>query len=108
MFLAIKTEDGSVKKISFYCKRLGVIRQNFHNYSKYKGNPWKYQSLKDAMLDICAEEECNDTYCRIRINHALEQKKSNGVNIPSERTAYRVMKEIDISHRLKRKPIGIT
>ena len=37
MFIAIKTEDGTLKgKISFYCRSLGVTRQGFHNYLKYK------------------------------------------------------------------------
>ena len=109
MFIAIKTEDGIIKgKISFYCNSLGVTRQGFHNYLKYKDKPWKYKSLADAMLDICAEDECNDTYGRIRMHQALEQKQPDGVNVPSERTVYRVMEEIGISHRPKRKPNGIT
>ena len=109
MFIAIKTEDGTLKgKISFYCKSLGVTRQGFHNYLKYKDKPWKYQALADAMLAICAEDECNDTYGRIRMHQALELKQPDGVNVPSERTVYRVMEEIGISHRPKRKPNGIT
>ncbi|MFI3215069.1 MAG: transposase [Eubacteriales bacterium] len=45
-------------KISFYCKSLGVTRQGFHNYLKYKEQQWKYQALADTMLDICTEDEC--------------------------------------------------
>jgi transposase InsO family protein len=60
------------------------------------------------MLDICAEDECNDTYGRIRMHQALELKQLNGIKVPSERTVYRVMEEIGISHRQKRKPNGIT
>ena len=109
MFIALKTEGGTVKgKISFYCKSLGVTRQGFHNYLKYRDKPWKYQSLADAMIDICAEDECNDSYGRIRMHQALNLKKPDGVNVPSERTVYRVMEEIGISHRPKRKPNGIT
>ena len=109
MFIAMKTEDGTLKgRISFYCKILGVTRQGFHNYLKYKDKPWKYQSLADAMLDICAEDECNDTYGRIRMHQALKLKQPDGINVPSERTVYRVMEEIGISHRPKRKPNGIT
>lgn len=109
MFIAIKTGDGTIKgKISFYCKSLGVTRQGFHNYLKYKDKPWKYQSLADAMLDIHAEDECNDTYGRIRMHQALRQKQPDGIDIPSERTVYRVMEEIGMNHRAKRKPNGIT
>jgi hypothetical protein len=49
---------------------LKVSRQAFHNYLKTKDAPWKYQSLADAMLDICSEDECNDTYGRIRMYQA--------------------------------------
>lgn len=109
MFIAIKTEGGTIKgKVSFYCKSLGVTRQGFHNYLKSKNKPWKYHSLADAMLDICREDEYNDTYGRIRMHQALNLKKPNGVHVPSERTVYRVMDEIGISHRPKRKPNGIT
>lgn len=109
MFIAIKTEDGTIKgKISFYCKSLGVTRQGFHNYLKYKDKPWKYQALANAMLDICNEDECNDTYGRIRMHQALNLKNPEGVHVPGERTVYRVMEEIGISHRPKRKPNGIT
>ena len=109
MFIAIKTEDGRNKgKIAFYCKALGVTRQGFYHYLKTKDLPWKYQALADAMIDICAEDECNDTYGRIRMHQALQLKQPEGVKIPSERTVYRIMEEIGISHRPKRKPNGIT
>lgn len=109
MFIAIKTEDGRNKgKIAFYCKTLGVTRQGFYHYLKTKDLPWKYQALADAMIDICAEDECNDTYGRIRMHQALKLKQPEGVKIPSERTVYRIMEEIGISHRPKRNPNGIT
>ena len=109
MFIAIKTEDGRIKgKISFYCRMLKVSRQAFNNYLKTKDSPWKYQPLADAMLDICKEDECNDTYGRIRMYQALQLKQPKGVHIPSERTVYRVMKEIGLNHKPKRKPNGIT
>lgn len=109
MFIAKKTEDGTIKgKISLYCKSLGVTRQGFHNYLKYKDKPWKYQSLAAVMLDICNEDECNDTYGRIRMHQALNPKNPEGVSVPSERTVYRVMEEIGIGHKPKRKPNGIT
>ena len=109
MFIAIRTEEGKIKgKISFYCRMLDVSRQAFHNYLKTKDLPWKYQSLADAMLDICREDECNDTYGRIRMHQALLLKQPEGVPIPSERTVYRVMEEIGLNHKPKRKPNGIT
>ena len=109
MFIALKTDDGRIKgKISFYCKALKVSRQAFNNYLKTKAAPWKYQSLADAMLDICNEDECNDTYGRIRMYQALQLKQPDGVHIPSERTVYRVMEEIGLNHKPKRKPNGIT
>ena len=109
MFIAVKTEDGEIKgKISFYCRVLKVSRQAFCNYLKNKDVVWKYQPLADAMMDICMEDECNDTYGRIRMYQALQLKQPDGVHIPSERTVYRVMEEIGLSHRPKRKPNGIT
>lgn len=69
MFIAIKTDDGRIKgKISFYCKVLHVSRQAFNKYLKTKDAPWKYQAPADAMIDICSEDEWNDT-----------QRKPNGI-----------------------------
>ena len=83
IFLALKTEDGRITgKISFYCRMLGVSRQGFYKYLANKDRPWKYQ--------------------------ALLLKQPEGVHIPSERTVYRVMDQIGLSHRPKRKPNGIT
>ena len=110
MFLAIKTtEDGVIKgKISFYCRMLKVTRQGFYKYLANKDLPWKYRDLADAMRAIVSEDECNDTYGRIRMYQALLLKQPEGVHIPGERTVYRVMEEIGLSHRPKRKPNGIT
>ena len=60
------------------------------------------------MLEILSEDECNDTYGRIRMYQALTLRQPENVEIPSERTVYRIMKEIGISHPPKRKPNGIT
>lgn len=109
MFLAIKTEDGVIKgNISFYCRILKVTRQGFYKYLAEKDRPWKYQDLADAMRVIASEDECNDTYGRSRMYQALLLKKPEGIRIPGERTVYRVMKKIGLSHRPKRKPNGIT
>ena len=105
IFLALKTEDGRITgKISFYCRMLGISRQGFYKYLTNKDRPWKYQDLADAMKEIISEDECNDTYGRIRMYQALLLKQPEGVHIPSERTVYRVMDQIGLSHRPKRKP----
>ena len=108
-FIALKTNDGqNTGKIAFYCKLLHVSRQGFYKYLKAQTRPWKYQDLTDAMLEILAEDECNDTYGRIRMYQALRLKQPQGVQIPSERTVYRIMEELGISHTPRRKPNGIT
>ncbi len=109
MFIAIKTEDGRNKgKLSFYCRTLGVSRQGFYQYLANRDRPWKYRRLADAMKEILAEDECNDTYGRVRMYQALVLKQPEGIHIPGERTVYRVMQAIGISHHPKRKPNGIT
>lgn len=60
------------------------------------------------MKEICNEDECNDTYGRIRMFQALLLKKPESVDIPGERTVYRVMEKIGLSHKPKRRPNGIT
>ena len=61
----------------------------------------KYQDLADAMKEIISEDECNDTYGRILMYQALLLKQPEGVHIPGERTVYRVMDQIGLSHRPK-------
>ena len=56
------------------------------------------------MMDICNEDECNDTYGRIRMYQVLQLKQPEGISIPGERTVYRVMKEIGLNHKPKRRP----
>ena len=108
-FIALKTKDGELKgNIAFYCRILHVSRQGFYKYLSNKDRPWKYQPLADAMMEILAEDECNDTYGRIRMYQALTLKQLGNVDIPSERTVYCVMEEIGISHPPRRKPNGIT
>ena len=109
MLIALKTQDGKNKgKIAFYCHTLGVSRQGFYKYLANKDRPWKYQDLADVMREICSEDECNDTYGRIRMYQALLFKQPEGIRIPSERTVYRIMEQIGLSHRPKRRPNGIT
>ncbi len=105
----MKTDDGVIKgKIAFYCRCLEVTRQAFYEYLENKNNPWKYESLAAAMKDILDEDEYNDTYGRVRMHQALQLKQPENVHIPSERTVYRVMETIGISHTPKRKPNGLT
>ena len=108
-FLAEKTDGGGKKgKIALYCRVLEVSRQGFYRYLSRRERPWKYQGLADAMREIHDEDVCNDTYGRKRMYQALLLKQPEGVAIPSERTVYRVMKEIGLVHHPKRKPNGIT
>ena len=87
IFLALKTEDGRITgKIASYCRMLGISRQGFYKHLTDKDRPWKYQGLADAMKEIVNEDECNDTYGRIRMYQALLLKQPEGVHIPSERT----------------------
>ena len=108
-FIALKTKDGELKgDIFFYCRTLHVSRQGFYQYLANKDRSWKYQPLADAMMEILEEDDCNDTYGRIRMYQALMLKQPENVDIPSERTVYRVMEYIGISHHPRRKPNGIT
>lgn len=110
-FIALKTENGRITgKTSFYCKALEVSRQGFYEYLKNKNKPWKYEELAAKMIEIREEDEYNDTYGRVRMREALILKKeqdSLDIEIPEERTIYRIMQKIGISHR-PRKPKGLT
>lgn len=108
-FITSKIADGSNKgKLSLYCRILHVSRQGVYKYLQVKDRPWKYQPLVDAMMAILDEDECNDTYGRIRMRDALLLNQPENIEIPSERTIYRVMEEAGLSHHPKRRPNGIT
>ncbi len=108
-FIALKTEDSESRgKLSFYCRMLKVTRQGFYKYMSNRNRPWKYQQLANVMRAITSEDKYNDTYGRIRMYQALLLKQPEGIRIPSERTVYRIMEEIGLSHRPKRRPHGIT
>ena len=94
-------------KIAFYCEVLQVSRQGFYSFLKHRDDPWKYEGVAEKMRAIITEDECNDTYGRSRMHDALKQKYPDE-DIPGERTVYRIMEAIGISHRPKRKPNGIT
>lgn len=102
-------EDGRKKgKLSFYCRMLKVSRQGFYKYWKNKKRPWKYQPIADAMRAIVEEDPCNDTYGRVRMRQALLLRLPKGSHIPGEGTIRRIMKEMWLIHRPKRRPNGIT
>ena len=107
--LAQKMSDGNgERKLAMYCRVLGVSRQGYYKYLARQNRPWKYEGLAEAMKAIHDEDVCNDTYGRKRMHQALLLKQPEGVRIPSERTVYRVMNEIGLVHRPKRRPKGIT
>lgn len=111
MFIAIKTNDGEIKgKLSFYCRMLKVSRQAFYDYLERKDMPWKYQYIANEMYDILEEDTCNDTYGRYRMHKALQLRHEDNseFKIPGERTIYRIMDVLNISHRPKRNKHGIT
>ncbi len=73
-----------------------------------KEKPWKYESLAQEIREIIEEDECNDTYGRIRMYQALQQKHSGNIEIPCERTVYRIMQQMGLVRKPRRKPNGIT
>ena len=111
-FIAMKTDDGRItRKISFCCKALEVSRQAFYDYLERKDKPWKYQPLAEEMMRIHNEDEYNDCYGRERMYLALLLKKAAGnidIHIPSEGTVRKVMEQIGLIHKPRRKPNGIT
>ncbi len=112
-FIAKKLSDGDNKrKVSLYCRVLHVSRQAIYDYRKRRDRPWKYEALAREMRAILEEDKENDTYGRKRMYEALKLRNpedvDGSIHIPSERTVYRVMKELGICHRPRRKPNGIT
>lgn len=88
-----------------------MSRQGFYDYRKRQDRPWKYDALAKTMLDIMQEDSENDTYGRRRMYEALLLRKEEhrlDIDIPSERTVYRIMEKMGLSHRPKHKPNGIT
>ena len=111
-FISKKTDDGrTTGRISFYCKALEVTRQAFYDHLSHKNAPWKYQALADEMMKIHEEDQYNDCYGRERMYLALQQRKTAGktdIDIPCEATVRKVMVQIGLIHKPRRKPNGIT
>ena len=106
-FIGIKTDGGLIKgKIALYCNILKVSRQGFYCFLNHRDESWKYESIAEKMRAIVSEDECNDSYGRGRMRDALKQKYPDE-DIPSERTVYRIMEAIGLSHRPKRKANGL-
>ena len=109
MFIAIKTDDGRIKgKISFYCKVLHVSRQAFNKFLKQKIPLGNIRHWQMQCLIFAAKMNAMTLTGRIRMYQALQLKQPEGVHIPGERTVYRVMAEIGLNHKPKRKPNAIT
>ena len=90
---------------------MDVSRAAFYDYLARKDKPWKYEALASEMLKIHNEDEYNDSYGRERMYMALTLKKESGdtdINIPSEGTVRKVMEQIGLIHKPRRKPNGIT
>lgn len=62
------------------------------------------------MEEILLEDLCNDTYGRLRMYEALKLRhdEDSDFYIPSESTIYKIMQKLQISHRPRRNPNGIT
>lgn len=90
---------------------MDVSREAFYDYLKRKDAPWKYEPLANEMMKIHGEDEYNDCYGRGRMYMALVQKKEAGeisIDIPCEGTVRKVMEQIGLIHKPRRKPNGIT
>ena len=91
-----------------YCRVLRVSRQAFYAYLENKDKPWKYEELVKVMEEIIAEDECNDTYGRERMYMALKLKAPVEIKIPCEGTVRKIMQQLGLIHKPRRKPNGIT
>ncbi len=97
--------------MQFYCKALDVSRQAFYDYLSRKEQEWKYADIADEIRKIHDEDKYNSTYGRNRMYIALKLKKEDGkigVSIPSEGTVRKIMMQINLIHRPRQNPNGIT
>jgi len=89
---------------------LKVTRQGFYNYLVSLSKPYKYETLVALMKEIIAEDECNDTYGSVRMWEALKLKQETkpDLNVPSQATIARIMRENGLIHKKKRNPNSLT
>ena len=107
-FIANKTSDGNnTGKLSFYCRALKVTRQGFYKYLRNRDKPWKYAEVAEMIRKLLASDEYNASYGRNRIYKALLLYAPPDMEIPSERTVYRIMQRMGLV-RKRCKPVGIT
>jgi len=106
--IALKTSDGrNTGKLSFYCRALKVTRQGFYKYLRNRDKPWKYEGVAEMIRKLLASDEFNTSYGRNRIYKALLLYAPPDMEIPSERTVYRIMHRMGLICK-RRKPVGIT
>lgn len=106
--IALKTSDGrNTGKLSFYCRALKVTRQGFYKYLRNRDKPWKYEGVAEIIRKLLASDEFNTSYGRNRIYKALLLYAPPDMEIPSERTVYRIMHRMGLICK-RRKPVGIT
>ena len=106
--IALKTSDGrNTGKLSFYCRALKVTRQGFYKYLRNRDKPWKYEGVAEMIRKLLASDKFNTSYGRNRIYKALLLYAPPDMEIPSERTVYRIMHRMGLICK-RRKPVGIT
>ena len=107
-FIAFKTSDGNITgRLSFYCRALDVTRQGFYKYLRNRDKPWKYERAAEIIRKLLSSDEYNASYGRKRIHEALLLYAPTDMEIPSERTIYRIMQRMGLI-RKRHKPVGIT
>jgi transposase InsO family protein len=107
-YIALKTSDGNnTGKLSLYCRALKVSRQGFYKYLRNRDKPWKYADVAEMIRKLLASDEYNASYGRKRIYKALLLYAPPDIEIPSERTVYRIMQRTGLVHK-RRRSAGIT
>ena len=107
MSIALKTEDVIVKgKATFYCYALRVSCQGYKYLviKAFRGSIKTFGMIKY----ICSDGRYNDAYGKIRMYQILRLRLLGRICIYSERTVYRIMKQISLNQRSKHKPHGNT